>query len=162
MKSPFTVDDLLARAEIQDLLVTYCNRLDEYDIAGACSIFVDDVVTDYGPATGGELSSRAALIERLERSQAQYVRTHHQVGQQEITIDGAAARAMTYATAWHERADGSNASVYVRYIDELLRSESQWWVTRRQALMAGVVGLTPEGFTWVPRRLPPTSNGSAR
>jgi ketosteroid isomerase-like protein len=140
------------REEIRELLTQYCARLDEYDIDGMVEVFVPDCVTDYGPALGGDLYGRDALRDRVRASQARFARTHHQLGQSSIRVDGDHARASTYATAWHERHDGNTDTLWLRYVDELVRTEEGWRIRRRELWVSGCDGFEGVDWRWVPRQ----------
>ena len=97
------------RAAIADLMALYCERVDEYDIDAVAELFTPDCVTDYGPGRGGRVTGRAAVRDRIAAGQAQFRRTHHQLGQSRVSFDPAdpnRATAVTYVTASHEEWDG--------------------------------------------------------
>jgi hypothetical protein len=143
-----------ARLAIADLLATFCERVDAYDIEGVAELFSEDCLTDYGPALGGPIRGRAALQARLLRSQARFRRTHHQLGSTRAEVDGEEARAVTYVTAWHERWNGAEVVLRLQYRDLLRLEEGRWRIAERRALVAGVSGLDGE-FNWVERAQPP-------
>jgi ketosteroid isomerase-like protein len=145
--------DTEARLAIADLLAGFCERIDAYDIEGVAGLFSEDCLTDYGPGLGGPIRGRGALRERLLKSQARFRRTHHQLGSQRTDIQGEQARAVTYATAWHERWDGREVVLRLQYHDVLRLEPEGWRIAERRALVSGVSGLEGE-FNWVPRAQP--------
>ena len=53
------------------------------------------------------------------------------------------AVANSYVIAWHERPDGTTATVFGQYEDKLLRTQDGWRLTRRRQTMNG----NDKGFT---------------
>jgi ketosteroid isomerase-like protein len=121
---------LLDRAAIADVLALYCKRIDEYDIDGLAELFTEDVTTDYGPGRGGPVAGRQQVRDLISRGQAEVRRTHHQLGQSRLEIDGDTASALTYVTAWHR--DGTRSCARLRYIDQLQQTPPAWLITSRR------------------------------
>lgn len=147
-------DALADRRAVEDVLATYCVCLDEYDIDGVAATFTEDCVTDYGPGKGGTVQGRTALRDRIARSQAAFARTHHQLGQILVTVDGDGAEALSYVTAWHERHDGSRDTLRLRYVDRLARTADGWRIARREIVVSAVEGFEGVEWRWVKRRPP--------
>jgi hypothetical protein len=153
------LDELIDRAAIAELMALYCERVDEYDIDGVAALFTEDCVTDYGPGRGGLVTGRIAVRDRIAAGQAQFRRTHHQLGQSRVWFDPAApgrAGAVTYVTATHEEPDGSQWRAHLRYLDELARAGRLWQFTARRVQAAVIEGKPSIPWTWVPRQLPGT------
>lgn len=151
------MSELADRLAIADLLALYCERLDEYDIDAVAALFTEDCRTDYGPGRGGAVIGRAAVRDRIAAGQAQFRRTHHQLGQSRITRhpgDPDRASAVTYVTAAHEEWDGSRWRAHLRYVDELRREGGSWLIESRSVLAALVDGRPEIVWNWVPRRPP--------
>ena len=157
MDGPET-DQLLAelrdRAAIADVLATFCERVDEYDIPGLAGVFTEDCFTDYGPGRGGPVSGLEAVQTRIGRGQAEFRRTHHQLGQSRVTLRGDEADAVTYVTASHEHRDGARSRVHLRYLDLLRRTGDGWRIAERRAEAAVVEGMPDTAWVWVPRAEP--------
>jgi ketosteroid isomerase-like protein len=143
------------RAGIADLMALYCERVDEYDIDAVAACFTPDCVTDYGPGRGGLVTGREAVQARIAAGQAQFRRTHHQLGQSRIWFDPAdpeRARATTYVTATHEEWDGHLWRAHLRYLDVLRRTPEGWLLAERK-VHASLIEAKPEiAWEWVPRR----------
>ncbi|MGI5272340.1 nuclear transport factor 2 family protein [Nonomuraea sp. CA-218870] len=149
------MSELDDRPAIAGLLALYCERLDEYDIDAVAALFTEDCVTDYGPGRGGPVTGRAAVRDRIAAGQAQFRRTHHQLGQSRVihhAADPDRATAITYVTAAHEEWDGSRWRAHLRYVDELRREGGSWLIARRRVLAALVDGRPEIVWNWVPRR----------
>ena len=68
-----TLQELINRREITDVLIEYCCALDHMDLPRLSALFTDDCVVDYGPDE--RLRSRGALaleksLERMWRSKS--------------------------------------------------------------------------------------------
>ena len=146
---------LLDEQAIRHVLAEYCERLDEYDIDGVAKTFTADAITDYGAGRGGRVSGRQAIRDRIAEGQAAFRRTSHMLGQSLIDIDGDAAGAITYVTAWHEWHDGRQNALRLRYVDRLRRrDDGSWLISERRVEAMGVEGFEGTEWTWVTRRDP--------
>ncbi len=155
-----SVEQLLARQRIDDLLAHYCDRLDAYDIAAVARCFTVDGVTDYGPGRGGEVVGRAAIEERIRSGQAAFRRTHHQLGHRTVTFDNGdlhQASAVTAALTWHERWNGDRELLALRYVDRLAHVNGQWLLARRRVEVSIVEGFDGTAWHWWPRLTPQDS-----
>jgi ketosteroid isomerase-like protein len=151
---------LVTRQEIVDVLGAYCERLDEYDIDGVAELFIEDCVTDYGPGRGGPVRGRQHVRDRIATGQAEFRRTHHQLGQIRVDLhDDADAGALSYLTAFHERWDGSTARVHLRYVDRLHKSGGRWRIAARTVQVTAVEGFDGVPWHWVERATPERAQG---
>lgn len=146
------VEELVEKQNIQSVLAEYCERLDEYDIAGVAACFSEDAVTDYGAGRGGEVRGRDAIADRIATGQGVFRRTHHQLGQIRIQIDNDTAEVTSYVTAWHELESGKKDVVCLRYLDELLRIDTGWLITSRRVEVNVVDGFEGTEWRWVKRQ----------
>jgi ketosteroid isomerase-like protein len=147
-------DTLWEHERIRDLLARYCERLDEYDIDGVAACFSEDAVTDYGAGRGGEVRGRGAIAARIRDGQAVFRRTHHQLGQIRIRLEGDSARTTSYQMTWHERESGKQDLVCLRYIDRLVQQDGEWLIAHRRVEVSLVDGFEGTEWSWVPRRRP--------
>lgn len=145
---------LLAEQDIRQTLARYCLCLDAYDIEGVAACFAPDAATDYGPGRGGRVQGREAIAARIAQGQAVFRRTHHQLGQTLITWQADDAAATSYATAWHERWDGTRDVLCLRYVDRLCPTDGLWLVVERKVEVACCEGFAGVPWHWVPRRRP--------
>lgn len=148
------IDELLDRQRINDLLAEYCQCLDEYDIEGVAACFSDDAVADYGAGRGGEIRGREAIAKRIAKGQAAFRRTHHQLGQVRIRLDGPNAKSTSYQMTWHELQSGKKDLVCLRYLDRLRRFDGKWLITYRRVEVTLVDGFEGTEWSWVARRQP--------
>jgi len=147
-----TLTALRDRAAIFDVLALFCERVDEYDIPGLAAVFTADCFTDYGPGRGGPVHGRAEVLARIGRGQAEFRRTHHQLGQARVTVDGDTAEAVTYVTATHEHRDGRRSRVHLRYLDRMQRTDGGWRIAERRAHADVVEGMDDVAWVWTSRR----------
>jgi ketosteroid isomerase-like protein len=144
--------ELRAIEAVRRTLATFCLRVDEYDMPGLADVFTVDCHVDYGPGRGGPQDGRESVVARITRGQAEFRRTHHQLGQSLVDVHGDLAHATTYVTAWHEDWDGATSEVRLRYIDTLRRDhDGRWRILRREVMASGIVGFPGVEWNYVPR-----------
>ena len=131
------LQQLCDREEITRVLNEYCSALDCMDLPRLCALFTKDCFVEYGPEEW--LRSRGA--EALEQSLARmwrWARTSHHLSNVQIELQGGdEALARSYVQAWHERPDGSTATVYGQYHDRFVREDAGWRIAERRVLMNG-------------------------
>lgn len=128
------VEDRLAIAE---LLSRYCVALDCMELDELASLFTEDCSVAYGPEPLLQSEGSAALARSLERMW-RWQRTSHHLSNVVISFDGEnRADASSHVLAWHERPDGSTATVFGRYLDKLVRVGGSWKIHRRRMVMNG-------------------------
>lgn len=131
------LQELINRQEITDVLIEYCCALDRMDLPRLSALFTDDCVVDYGPDE--QLRSRGALalaksLERMWR----WSRTSHHLANVQMEFSGDdEALVRSYVYAWHERSDGSTATIFGRYHDRFIREDGSWRIGERRMLMNG-------------------------
>ena len=119
------------------VLNEYCDALDCMDLPRLCALFTDDCLVEYGPEAW--LQSRgAAALERSLARMWRWARTSHHLSNVQIDFrDDGVALARSYVHAWHERADGTTATVFGQYRDRLVRREAGWRIAERRMFMTG-------------------------
>jgi ketosteroid isomerase-like protein len=152
--SPAVVQALVARFEILDVLALFCERIDEYDIDGVVHLFTPDCLTDYGPGRGGEVRGRDALRRRMLQSQGGFRRTHHQLGQVRVELEGNQGFAFSYVTAYHETFEGAVQTARLQYRDLLTSRQGRWEIAKRTAVTYAVSGFAESQWNWVNRQAP--------
>jgi ketosteroid isomerase-like protein len=143
---------LLDRQAVVDVVADFCHRIDEYDIDGLTDVFTDDCFVDYGPARGGPVTGRMAVLARIASGQAEFRRTQHQLGQSRVHLEGDRADATTYVTATHEDWSGTVTRVHLRYVDGFRRTEHGWRIARR-VVFAMVIDGMPGEWRYVEREV---------
>jgi hypothetical protein len=54
----------------------------------------------------------------VRRSQADFVHTHHQLGQVQVSIEPESARSVAYLAAYHVTSEGARVGACMQYHDE--------------------------------------------
>lgn len=131
------LQQLVHRQQISDVLISYCNALDKMDLAAIEALFTDDCFVDYGPGELFQSRGSAALAKSLERLW-RFTRTSHHLSNIQVDfVDTKSATAVSYVHAWHERPDGTSATVLGQYHDELIHDDRGWRIARRRMVMNG-------------------------
>lgn len=131
------LQEVLDRQEINELMAHYCAALDTMDLSRLGRLFTPDCTVAYGPDPRLQACGNAELTRSLERMW-RWSRTSHHLSNVCIEFEGADdARASSYVLAWHERADGSTATIYGQYRDVLRRQDGVWRIHDRRMLMNG-------------------------
>ncbi len=129
--------ELVDRQQINDTLIAYCCALDRMDLPAIAVLFTRDCVVDYGPDDRLRSHGSAALATSLARMW-RWSRTSHHLSNIQVTFDDASsATAVSYVHAWHERPDGSTATILGQYEDRLVRESGGWRIAKRRMLMNG-------------------------
>lgn len=134
---------LVDRTSITDVLVEYCCALDRMDLERLSQLFTEDCAVEYGPDPRLQTRGRAALAKSLERLW-RWSRTSHHLSNVQIRFDDkSSATVGSYVHAWHERADGSTATVLGQYHDRFVHVDGAWLIAERRMVMNG----SDAGFT---------------
>jgi hypothetical protein len=130
---------LADRAEIADAMAVYTRAADLNLPEEQAGVFTVDCVVTYHP--GSPIVGRTALVESLRTSLARFERTSHHLGNIEIRFDDVdAASAQSTVIAWHRRTDGTEWTLYGRYVDRWVRTPDGWRMSSRELRAAGAVG----------------------
>lgn len=100
------LDELVDRAEIGDLICRYAHSVDLKDWDGFAALFTEDgalVLPWEGEGAG--ISGRDKLAKFADDALGRFPRTHHMMGNQQITVEGDAAQSTHYLHASHMRSD---------------------------------------------------------
>jgi 3-phenylpropionate/cinnamic acid dioxygenase small subunit len=129
-----TLESLLDRMEIVELLHRYALAIDDRDWARLATCFTEDAVASYGPMLGRQ--DGIAAIEKTCRTALEPLdASQHIIGTHEVEIDGNRARARCYVHAQHTRAGtagGDNFVIGASYVDELVRTPDGWRIRERE------------------------------
>ena len=139
MPDPSLLAQLLDRQEITAVMAAYARWADLNRPERQAATFVEDCRVSYHP--GDWIAGREALTEQLRAALARYVQTSHHVSNIEIDFEGPdTAAAQSAVIAWHRRHDGSEWTLYGRYVDRWTRTEAGWRLAERELRAAGAVG----------------------
>lgn len=121
------------RLEIQDLLVRYCDAIDERDFDALDDVFLADAFIDYTEA-GGAKGTLPEIKTYLARALGQFSKCQHMIGLPRIKIEGdtATARTTLYNPMVLEY-NGAPHTFFVGmwYCDELVRTDKGWRIKTR-------------------------------
>ena len=120
------------------MMAAYARCADMNQPEQQAAVFVPDCRVRYH--LSGWITGREALIEALRTALARYSKTSHHLGNVEIDFDGPdSAAAQSAVIAWHRRADGSEWTLYGRYVDRWTRTKQGWRLAERELRAAGAV-----------------------
>lgn len=128
-----TIDELIAKHEITELVGRYMRGLDRLDKALIRDTFHDDAETDYGffkgDADGFANFAYAALQSHLAN--------HHMIGQVNIELEGDTAYGEVYFQAFHRTViDSKERDFFVagRYVDRYEKRGGRWKIAYRSEI----------------------------
>ncbi len=130
---PISIEEVVAREEIRDVLLRYTRGIDRLDLELVRSCYHDDARDDHG-AYQGDLDGFLAWV---GDALSYFDSTMHFIGNQLIEIEGDVAHTESYCVAYHRRGarDGEQPHDLVtalRYVDRLeRRAEGQWRIADR-------------------------------
>ncbi len=125
------------RLQIERLLVSYCQHLDRMDLDSLARLFTEDCFVDYGDDPRLQSKGAECLARSLERMW-RWTRTSHHLSNILVDfVDRDTARCSSYVHAWHERADGTSATILGQYHDLVMRHPGRWLIHRRRMVMNG-------------------------
>jgi ketosteroid isomerase-like protein len=130
---------LLDRQEIMAAMAAYARCADLNEPEQQAAVFTEDCRVRYHPTE--LIVGRAALVQALRKALGRYARTSHHLGNIEIDFDGPdSAAAQSTVIAWHRRPDGSQWTLYGRYVDRWTRTGHGWRLAERELRAAGADG----------------------
>ena len=123
-----TLEDLLAREEIRQVVLNLARGTDRLDHELIRSCYHPDAVDDHNDFRGGPVEFADWVLEVLPHFQA----TSHVVGPPAIELDGDIAWVETYCVAHHvgnpdESGAASDMVLGLRYVDRFERREGAGW-----------------------------------
>ncbi|PXY36268.1 nuclear transport factor 2 family protein [Prauserella flavalba] len=127
------LDDLLARAEITDVLCRYAHAIDRGDRALARTCYHADATDDHGRFSG----TVDELFAFFESYGATLASTYHFLGVPTIALAGDRAEVETYCLYRREFKDPGAEAVFqgLRYFDVFERRTSRWLIARRTVIL---------------------------
>jgi 3-phenylpropionate/cinnamic acid dioxygenase small subunit len=135
----FTPERLDDRARIATVMATYARCADLNRPEEQAATFAEDGRVSYHP--GVWIEGRARIAAALRESLARFQRTSHHLGNLEITFEGTdSATAQSTVIAWHRRNDGSEWTLFGRYVDRWVRQDRGWLIAERVLQVAGATG----------------------
>lgn len=116
---------LLDRNALQDLVLTYCRSMDRRDFALARSLYHADAIEDRGDIFRGSVDEFVAWLPKVT---SQFELTVHRVFNMLFVIDGDRAEGEIYCEAYHRThsPDAKEMIVGGRYLDRYERRDGVW------------------------------------
>lgn len=143
------------RFAIEDLLIDYCRHLDRMDLAALARLFTPDCRVVFGPDPRLMAEGPAALEASLARMW-RWMRTAHHLSNVRVWFDSPdTAHSESYVHAWHERPNGSTATIFGRYLDQFRRTPLGWRILQRRMDMNGADAGFQVAIPRAPRNSPP-------
>lgn len=134
MQTNFTVDRLIAREQIREIVHLYSRAIDRFDLDLMRSLFHPDATDNHGMVSGPVDDFFVALEESLGEGSPWHT-TQHTIGNIMIDhIDDDTARSEAYFIAYQGREqDGERFDELVggRYLDRFERREDLWKIADR-------------------------------
>lgn len=125
-----TLDELLAKQEITDLVGLYMRGLDRLDRVLLRSTFHDDATTDYGFFQGGPDD----FVDMAYNALKDHLANHHMIGQVNIELEDDVAFGEVYFQAFHRIVtDSVERDLFIsgRYVDRYERRDGVWKIAFR-------------------------------
>lgn len=121
-----TVEELLAREEITDVIKRLARGTDRLDEAAMASCYHPDGFDDHNSFRGSGTEFAAWVCQVLPHFEA----TMHFIGPPLIRIEGESAHCDTYCEAHHVGAE-SDMILGLRYVDRFERRDGKWLIAKR-------------------------------
>jgi len=130
-----TVEELVARQAITDVIYTYCRALDRMDWDLALTVWHPDGTADYG--AGMFQGTGPGFIEWVWAQHAAMMGHSHQITNVLIEVDGDRAASEAYVTAALRLEADANAQATEivsrgRYVDTWSRRDGRWAIDHRR------------------------------
>ncbi len=127
-----TTDDLLARAEITDVIQRLARGTDRLDEELMASCYHPDGFDDHNSFRGSGTEFAAWVCEVLPN----FAATTHFIGLPHIRLDGEVAQVDTYCVAHHvakpdPQGKASDMVLSLRYVDRFERRAGRWLIAKR-------------------------------
>ena len=115
--------------DVGQVIIKYATSVDQRDMDRYGSCFASDVVVTGFSA--GATEGRDAWVQFVDQALQNFKGTHHQITNQEITVDGDTAHMRSYVQATHQlaRDDEHLLILYAIYDDRLVRTADGWEFT---------------------------------
>lgn len=150
-----TLQRLLDRLAIEEVLIAYCRALDDVDLEAVERLFTQGCVVSYGPEARLNHRGAAEVARALARMWRFEASSHHLSNVVIAFEDDDHAAASSTVFAWHRLPDGTETEIYGEYRDRLARTAEGWRIAERKMLMNGASRSFRVGIHPRPRRPPP-------
>ncbi len=151
-----TLQDILDKAAITDVIHAYCFHFDRAEADEVLALFTSDTVVDYGPDVP-TMNGLDELTPMVTRGLAKFfAATSHHISNVSINLTAPdAAASVSYVYAWHRYQDGRPTSeLWGQYHHEFRRVSEEWKISRLVLYAAGTENFHRDKMHPVDRRAP--------
>ncbi len=132
-----TVDELLAREQIRDVLYRYCRGVDRGDVGLLKSVYHTDALDDHGTFQGSGHDFARYIVENMDGAAngAQHHITNVLI---ELNLAALSAQVESYFIAFHPYTDASSSRVAFvggRYLDRFEARAGEWKIADRRVVL---------------------------
>ncbi len=134
-----SLNGLLDKAAITDVIHAYCYHFDRAEADKVLALFTPDAVVDYGPDVP-TMTGLGEITPMIENGLAHFfAATSHHVSNITIQFDGPdKATGICYVYAWHRYQNGQpNSELWGQYHHEFVRATDGWKIARLYLCAAG-------------------------
>ena len=124
------MSDLQDRYDIAQVIIRYAASVDQRDLDRYGSCFTEDAtITGF---SSGDVHGRDKWVGFVGTALDNYAGTHHQVTNQEVTVDGDTGHLRSYVQATHVLASDPAMLLvlWAIYDDEMVRTPDGWKIKR--------------------------------
>ncbi|MGI9625060.1 MAG: nuclear transport factor 2 family protein [Acidimicrobiales bacterium] len=122
--------DLQDIHDVGQVIIRYATSVDKRDFDRYGSCFTEDA--EISGFSSGDVVGRDNWVSFVVKALEAFRGTHHQITNQEISVDGDTAHMRSYVQATHESADDDSSLIilWAVYDDELVRTSQGWQISR--------------------------------
>jgi len=135
-----SLEGLLDKAEITDLIHAYCYHFDRAEPEAVVALFAEDAVIDYGPDVA-PMKGMDEFSPMISRGLSElFAATSHHVSNIVIRFDGPnEATSICYLYAWHRyQGSGAVSELWGQYHHSFRRVDAGWRISRLVLRAAGM------------------------
>ena len=131
-----TIDELIARTEIMDVLYRYCRAVDRGDVEELRAVYHPEAAEHHGGFRGRAEDFAPYIVEKMD---AAVLLGQHQITNAIIELDGDKARVESYFLAIQPYVTAANENqlgfIGGRYLDDFERRGGHWAIAARTVIM---------------------------
>lgn len=125
-----TLQTLLDKQALHELVLSYCRACDRRDFALLRTLYHDDAIDDHGAMFRGSPDDYVAWLPQV---MGQFAATAHLLGNALFVVDGDHAQGELYSVAYHRTHPPQERDIVIggRYLDRYQRRAGCWRFLRR-------------------------------
>lgn len=138
---------LVDRRKIEDLMISYCNAIDQHDWNALDDIFAVNAEIDY-TALGGPKDNLQEIKKFLDESLPRFKHKQHIITNMQVSLNGDRATGRTCCINPMGMPEGENVRnliFWLWYIDDFVRTADGWRIQKRREEFSHADNL-PDGF----------------